>query len=125
MNVSNATVSRDLSLLDLPEPLQARVASGELPATVASHIARVGDDGARRDLADQYGDGRVNRAGVVGEVNRLLKPPKGKAGQPSRRAWKLGGLTISVAGPADKLTHDALLGAFGRICKELKDGGKD
>ena len=57
MNVSNATVSRDLSLLDLSESLQYRVASGKLPASVAAALARLEDEEARRDLADQYCDG--------------------------------------------------------------------
>ena len=51
MNVSNATVFGDLSLLDLSE-LQYRVASGKLPASVAA-AGLLEDEEARRDLADQ------------------------------------------------------------------------
>ena len=39
MSVSNAMVSRDLSLLDLPDFLQHKIASGELPSSVGAHIA--------------------------------------------------------------------------------------
>jgi ParB family chromosome partitioning protein len=126
MNVSNATVSNALSLLDLPDSLQARVASGELPPSVAAHIARVGDDVARRALADQYRDGRSNRDGIAAEVNRLRKP-KQKAAKPSRMAFKLGGLAVSVTGPPDKLTNGTLLSVLGTICKaarSLNDSGK-
>ena len=127
MNVSNATVSRDLSLLDLPESLQARIASGELPASVGAAIARVGDDETRRALADQYGGGTANRDGIVTEVNRLLNPDEKPARKP-RLALKLGGLSISVsAGKPEKLNIENLLTVFGRVCKEaksLKDSGK-
>jgi ParB family chromosome partitioning protein len=129
MNVSNATVSRDLSLLDLPETLQARVASGELPASVASHIARVGDEEVRRSLADQYGGGRLNREGIAAAVNTVLNPDQ-KDGKPPRPRLSvtLGGLSISVtARQADKLSFDSLLAALGRVCREaksLKECGK-
>jgi ParB family transcriptional regulator, chromosome partitioning protein len=127
MNVSNAMVSRDLSLLDLPDSLQARVATGELPASVGAAIARVGDDETRRALADQYGGGTVNRDGIVIEVNRLLNPQQKPARKP-RLALKLGGLSISVtAGKPEKLNFENLLTVLGRVCKEaksLKDGGR-
>ena len=103
MNVSNATVSRDLSLLDLPESLQCRVASGTLPASVAAALARLEDDEARRDLADQYCDGRRNRDGIVAEVGALLKPGS-KPDKKPRLGFKIGGLSISVCGKREKLT---------------------
>jgi ParB family chromosome partitioning protein len=127
MSVSNATVSNALDLLELPETLQARVAAGELPASVASQIARVGDDETRRALADQYAGGRLNRAGVAQEVNRLLKPSRGKGGKPSRLSLKLSGLSVSVSGKPEQWTLDNLLAVVGRIGKEarsLKDQGK-
>jgi ParB family transcriptional regulator, chromosome partitioning protein len=126
MNVSNATVSRDLSLLDLSESLQARVASDELPTSVAAAIARVGDDETRRDLADQYCSGRKNRDGIVAAVGELLDP-KDKPAKPPRMALKLGGLSISVSGKPEKLTVAHVLSVLDRVCKEakkLKDVGK-
>lgn len=127
MNVSNATVSRDLSLLDLSESLQGKVASGELPASVASHIARLPDDETRRALVEQYGGGTLNRDEVAAEVNRLLKPGKQKGEKPPRLALKLGGLSVSVtAKQADKLTYDTLLSVLSTIskaAKSLKEGG--
>jgi ParB family transcriptional regulator, chromosome partitioning protein len=127
MSVSNATVSRDLSLLDLPESLQSRVASGQLPASVAAAIARVGDEETRRALADQYENGRSNRDGIVSAVHSLLNP-KEKADKKPRLALKLGGLSISVtAGKPDKLNVANLFAVFDRVSKEaksLKDCGK-
>ena len=124
MNVTISMVSRDLSLLDLPESLQRRVAMGELPASVGAHIARIDDDETRRALAQRYDSGELTRDGVAREIKNLSRP-KGSAAKPQRLAVKLAGLSVSVAGK--QLTIDALLGVFTRICKEaksLKDGGK-
>jgi ParB family transcriptional regulator, chromosome partitioning protein len=127
MNVTVSMVSRDLSLLDLPEWLQRKVATGEMPPSVGSHIARVKDDDIRRAFADRYQSGELNRDGVSREITRLSRP-KGGAAKPQRLAVKLAGLSVSIAGKPDKLTIDSLLGVFTRICKEaksLKDGGKN
>ena len=125
MNVTISMVSRDLSLLDLPEVLQARIADGELPASVGSHIARIDDEETRRAFAQRYQSGELTRDGVAREISRLSRPKGGSKSQ--RLAVKLAGLSVSVAGKPDKLTIDTLLGVFGRICKEarsLKDYGK-
>jgi ParB family chromosome partitioning protein len=127
MGVSNATVSNSLDLLDLSESLQARVAKGQLPATVAAHIARVDDDATRRELADQYGSGILDRAGVAARVKGLLDP-KPRGGGPPRLSvrQKHAGLSLSVTGTAEKWTYDNLAAMLARIGKEartLKDAG--
>jgi ParB family chromosome partitioning protein len=125
MSVSDAMVSRDLSLLELPGSLQARVAAGEMPASVAAQLARIDDDETRRHLADQYGGGRLTRDGIAAEVRRKLKA-RSKAARPARLVFKLSGLSINVAGKPDKLTLDTLLSVLGRIGKEarsFKDAG--
>jgi ParB family transcriptional regulator, chromosome partitioning protein len=125
MNVTISMVSRDLSLLELPEILQARIADGGLPASVGSHIARIDDDETRRAFAERYQSGELTRDGVAREIKKLSRP-KGGA-KPQRLAVKLAGLSVSVAGKPDVLTIDTLLGVFTRICKEarsLKEGGK-
>jgi hypothetical protein len=104
--------------------LQRKVASGELPATVGSAFARIEDDKTRRDLADQYACGVLNRAGVVAAVNDVLKKGKSK---PARMAVKLGGLSVSVCGQPKKLSYDTLIGVLERICREaqaLKSKGR-
>lgn len=124
LSVSNAMVSRDLALLDLPEILQEAVASGELPASVGSTIARLADDETRLFLAGQYANGLLTRDGVARAVKQ--SKPKGKAARPQRLAVKLSGLSVSVSGKA--LTLDTLLSVLGRLSKEakaLKDGGSN
>lgn len=122
MNVSNATVSNSLSLLELPEALQVRVASGELPASVAANIARLCDDETRRGLADQYASGVLNRDGVAAEVNRQLKegrkPSRGKA---SRHSFRLGGIALTITAGKKPLSLDALLAAIRQLA-EVAEG---
>jgi ParB family chromosome partitioning protein len=125
-NVSNSTVSRDLSLLDLPESLQLKVATGELPASVGAQLARIDDDETRRHLADRYAKGLVTRDSIATEVNGLLKPGQ-KGEKKPRMAVKIGGLSISVTGKPDKLSFDNLLSALRRVCRAaetLRDAGK-
>jgi ParB family transcriptional regulator, chromosome partitioning protein len=125
MSVTVSMVSRDLSLLDLPEILQARIVDGELPASVGSHIARIDDDETRRAFAQRYQSGELTRDGVAREIKNLSRPKGGV--KPQRLAVKLAGLSVSVAGKPDKLTLDTLLSVFGRIVKDakaLKDAGK-
>lgn len=126
LNVTVSMVSRDLDLLDLPEWLQSEVASGALPASVGSHIARIDDDETRRALVQRYQGGELTRDGVAREIKNLSKP-KGAASRPQRLAVKLAGLSVSVAGKPDKLTLDSVLSVLGRIVKDaraLKDAGK-
>jgi ParB family chromosome partitioning protein len=128
MNVSNATVSNALALLELSEPLQARVASGVLPAKVGVHIARVADADVRRALADRYEGGLLTQQGVADETRRLKESGRGKkGGKPPRLSLKLSGLSVSVTGKPERWTLDNLLAVVGRIGKEaksLKDAGK-
>jgi len=129
MNVSNATVSNALSLLELPEALQARIVSGELPASVAANIARLCDDETRRLLADQYASGVLNRDGVAAKVHHHLKegkkPTQGKA---SRHCFRLGGVAITVTAGKKSLSLDALLPAIRQLLEAAEGlshrGGK-
>jgi ParB family chromosome partitioning protein len=128
MNVSNATVSNALALLELPESLQAKVAAGVLPASVGVHIARIEDDETRRSLAEKYEGGQLNREGVADEAKRLLKSGrKKKGGKPPRLSATLSGLSVSVSGKAAAWTYDNLLAVLARLGEQaatLKDQGR-
>ena len=128
MSVSNATVSNALGLLTLPESLQARVAGGELPASVASHLARLGDDETRRDLADQYAAGGLNRDGVAIEVSRRLKSkPKATKSRQARLVVKCGGglaVTITAARPLTQSHINSLIARLRQLLKTLPEDGE-
>ena len=130
MHVSDATVSRDLSLLDLPEFLQNQVIAGSLPASVASHIARIGDDETRRALADQFASGQQTREGIVTEVNHLLNSNrKPRAKKASRLACRLPDNGVSLTLSADTpLTWEIVTSVIARLTRsaeQLRKGGKD
>jgi ParB family chromosome partitioning protein len=72
MNVTVSMVSRDLSLLDLPEALQSKVAAGELPASVGAHISRIEDEETRRAFAERYRSGGQDFPAFIMEVMSMF-----------------------------------------------------
>lgn len=122
LKISDATVSRDLSLLDLSPLLQQQVAAGELPSSVASTIARMSDEETRRFLADQFASGALTRDGVTAQVNQRLKGSR-LAAKVERLACRVEGVAISVSGR--KLTLETLVKAIDQLrrkAKELPEG---
>lgn len=120
LNVTDAMVSRHIALLDLPSSLQAKVISGELPASVASHLVRLDDEEARRELADRYGAGELSRDGVASEVKQRLKGQHSGANA-SALALRVEGVAVSFkAGKKQPLTLDALLKAIACLQKAIK-----
>ena len=77
LNVHKASVSRSLALLDLPEPVQARVAEGSMSASVAAEIARVADPVEQEALAIQ-----VAETGVT--LRQLRADPPARSPRPAR-----------------------------------------
>jgi ParB family chromosome partitioning protein len=54
LGMSNATVSRLLTLLTLSEEIQEQVASGKIAPSAAAELAKVKDADRRSDLADSW-----------------------------------------------------------------------
>jgi ParB family transcriptional regulator, chromosome partitioning protein len=118
LSVSNAMVSRDISLLDLPASLQERIISGALPASVAAIIVRLDDDDARRELADKYQAGEVTREGVASVVKEKLTG-KRSASKSKRIACKHEGISISVTA-GKPLTIESVISAIEHLKKQAK-----
>jgi ParB family chromosome partitioning protein len=59
LHLSNATVSRAMALLKLPDDLQAKVDDGTLPPTTAYQVAKVKDAGKQRELAEKAVAGQI------------------------------------------------------------------
>ena len=121
LHVSDATVSRDLLLLDLTPELQAKVACGDLPSSVASSLARLADQETCRFLSEQYAIGALSRDGVAREVSqRLGRKGQGKP-RPSRLSFKLeGGIAVTVSA-SQTPTPDILT----KLCEHLKREAKN
>jgi len=75
LNVSDATVSNYLAVLKLPEEIQSRIDSGQLPLSSACAIARAADTTMQRALADQAVSGGLSRDALQGRMRR--KDPSG------------------------------------------------
>ena len=108
-------VSRTLALLDLPDDLQGRVEAGDLPARAAYEIAKLGDDTARRKLAEA-----VQTQGLTVEDTRhAVRGCRGKAAPRARgtresvsapggvRVVVSAGRTLSAAEIESALRHAA------------------
>jgi ParB family chromosome partitioning protein len=97
LGFSKATVSRLLSLLDLPEPIRGRVDSGEIPLSAASRLLSV-EDGEQRDaLAAELAAGRLTRDGLVGTLKaRRNGNPREQRGA-SRVICRLASATVTVS----------------------------
>ncbi len=102
LGFSNATVSRLLSLLDLPEPIRERVHRGDIPLSAACELARVEDGPTQAALATEVASGRLTRDALSGSLKSLKKGATATAAAsagPSRVTAKLGsGRAVTVMG---------------------------
>lgn len=78
LHISNATISRALSLLKLPEELQAKVDEGTLPPTTAAQIAKVKDPGKQRDLAEKALSGEIKSVETAQAAKGGGKAPRAR-----------------------------------------------
>jgi ParB family chromosome partitioning protein len=68
LHISQATISRSLALLALPEGLQDQVDAGSVPASAAYEIAKVKNEAVRQDIVDQVVAGSMTRDEVADAV---------------------------------------------------------
>ena len=102
LGMSNAMVTRHLSLLSLPPDVQARVESAELSPSVAYEIAKIKDPAEQSKRVAEAIDGKVTRDELVGA--RKASSHKSAEGvpvdAPARVTAKLpGGKSVTVAAP--------------------------
>lgn len=97
LRVPPSKVSRTLALLDLPDDLQGRVESGDLPARAAYEISKLANDAQRRHLADAVQD----RGLTVEDTRDAVSRRRGRVAAKTRRTrQKLtapGGIHITVS----------------------------
>jgi ParB family transcriptional regulator, chromosome partitioning protein len=127
MNVSDATVCRDLAILELPEVLQLQVAHGLLPVSVAAELRRVSDSQAQLDLAEAIASGRLTRDQVAHVVRARVGSKRNTQPQSSRLTARLDGLSFTVSG-SEPISWDSLLTSLDRLRREARkmaDSGRD
>ena len=101
LGLSNATVTRLLALLKLPESIQQHVARGEIALSTAYEISRNPDPAKQLELAAQAAGGQLTRDAVSGPRKSAKKRKLQNAQGPSRMTVQLGGgksVTVIVGG---------------------------
>jgi ParB/RepB/Spo0J family partition protein len=86
LGLSNATVSRLLALLQLPEPIREKVHRGEIAASAATQLVDVADGEEQQLLAEQLADGTLTRDRLIGKLKAARKNGQAKA---PRRAGRI------------------------------------
>jgi ParB family chromosome partitioning protein len=76
LGMSNATVSRILTLLELPEDIQQQVAAGKIAPSAAAELAKVKDAARQSELAGQVASGKLTRDGLA----KATRPRKRRVG---------------------------------------------
>lgn len=77
INVSKGKVSKALSLLKLPEELQARIEAGEISPSTAYELAKVKDEAQQKKLADRAASGEMTQL----DVAKVSAKPKSNDGK--------------------------------------------
>jgi ParB family chromosome partitioning protein len=78
LGLSNATISKLLPLLSLPDAIQQRLRSGELPATAAYELAHVDDVSEQARLAGQVASGELTRDALSGTIRARKRKQKAR-----------------------------------------------
>lgn len=77
INVSKGKVSKALSLLKLPEELQAKIEAGEISPSTAYELAKVKDEAKQKELAERAASGEMTQV----EVAKVSAKPKSSDGK--------------------------------------------
>ena len=108
--VNKSTVSRCLSLLTLPEDVQQKIRSGEIPANTAQQLTKIKDETQQREFIEQIETGGLSRDAAREAVEKTLpgKAKTNKRGKPvTTKTIKLeNGVTVSVKVRKKKVTKD-------------------
>lgn len=119
LHISQATISRTLALLELPQDLQARVEAGTLPASAAYEIARVGDETSRRALADEIATGGLTRDEAAAR-RRNARGRKGRGARPLVRTIKTSVGKVTIALSRKAVGDEALLSALEEAVAQVR-----
>lgn len=102
LGMSNATVTRLLSLLSLTSDVQTMVQAGEIPASVAYELTKIKDPAEQSQRIAEAIGGTVTRDQLVGarKASGRQSAERASMDAPSRVTAKLpGGKSITVAAP--------------------------
>jgi ParB family chromosome partitioning protein len=97
---SSASVSKFLTLVELPQAIQDKIKSGDINASAGYGLSQVSDAAEQAALASQLADGTLTRDGLTGIVKRMSNSRKQTGSEaPARIKAELSdGRSITVAG---------------------------
>jgi ParB family chromosome partitioning protein len=92
VGLSDASISKSLALLKLPEPIRQRIDRGEISATDGYHLARIEDPADQAKLGEQIATAQISGGSLVRRLKAQKRPAEAqrKSGT-SRVTAKLGG----------------------------------
>lgn len=113
--ISKASVVKALSLLNLPESIQDKVDSGDIPQSTAYEISKLTDPASQIRLATAAVEQGLTREDVAKQVRRPSTKKKAGAAKklPPARVWRVEGCRVEVTRKAgvDSATAEAALEA--------------
>ncbi|HEY4313315.1 MAG TPA: ParB/RepB/Spo0J family partition protein [Pirellulales bacterium] len=118
--ISSATVTRLLAILELPEPVQARIDAGEIPESAGYLLKQVEDPEKRAALVAQMASGQLTRDALATEVKteRPTKSAKPNPGLNRATALLAGGDSVTVVGT--ELTLDRMVEALSAVLARIR-----
>jgi ParB family chromosome partitioning protein len=97
LNLSTATVTRALALLELPESVQRSVEQGTLAPSVAYEVAKLDDPTAQAEVAEAAVAHGLTRCEVTETVQAIKAKRRPPTARPEPVCYDLGdGLTVTV-----------------------------
>ena len=130
LQVSQGAISKSLMLLLLPEELQARVESGEIPAASAYEVAKVEDPATQQAIVGRIVADELTRDATVAAVREASgRPPrpafsgKGKgtpAVRGTSRAFKTSNAQVVVSFPRKSIRDEDFLAALMEALEQVR-----
>jgi ParB family chromosome partitioning protein len=108
LHLSHPTISRAVSLLELPQEIQDQVKAGEIAPRTAAEIATIESPADQKEVAERVVKEKLTRDQVTGVVRE-------KAGKPKKSRVELkleDGSTVVILGPATEDVEAALKAAL-------------
>jgi ParB family chromosome partitioning protein len=126
LNITKGTVSKALSLLKLPEDIQAQVDEGTISPSAAYEVSRLDGEEARRELAARIVTEGLKRDETGEAVGKTARPKsKGKGAEPkptTTKVFRVTGAKLSITWQKKMVRNkdvvDALEEALGQVRKE-------
>ena len=121
LRISQPSVARALSLLNLPEPIQEHVESGDIPPTTAYALTKIPDRQQQEERAREVIAGKTTGETILAKTQS--RPSRG-----TPRSWThnhLDRVKVSVARLADDVSDDEVLEALKAALAARRKASKD